>query len=220
MTGGNRLFIKICGITRLQDARIAIKAGANALGFIFAASPRRLSPRKAAAIAAHVHPSVRKFGVFVDAPMERILEVVRVAGLDGVQLQGAESPEFVRALKRDHPRLFVAKVLRIDGPSQLSEAGRFGADAIFVDGKDPGAPMTPSKPLVDAWLEGAALEHMVLAGGLTPSNVSRLVETIRPWGVDVSSGVEESPGRKDAEKMRAFVKAVRGVELTEGEDQL
>lgn len=205
-------FVKICGITRLADARAAVRAGANAVGFVFAPSPRRVSPSRAAVIAPHVHPSVRKIGVFVDATVERILEVVDLAGLDGVQLQGEEPPEVVADLHSALPALFVAKVVRPMGAVAWSSARSFPADAIFVDPKDVSRPAARSRPVPPASLRDARIERLVVAGGLTPRNVGRLVLAIRPWGVDVSGGVESAPGRKDHDKVRAFVRAVRRAE--------
>jgi phosphoribosylanthranilate isomerase len=205
-------FVKICGITRLKDARAAMRAGANAVGFIFAGSPRRISPSKARKIAAHIHPAVRRFGVFVDAPMEKILALVDEVELDGVQLQGAEPPETLEALRRARPELFLAKVVRPLGKDWPKLASRFSADAIFVDSRNVLNPRASSRPIPLSWLAGAGISHLVVGGGLTPENVSGVVSEIRPWGVDVSGGVEESPGRKDVGKVAAFVRAVREAE--------
>lgn len=205
-------FVKICGITRLDDARAAIRAGANAVGFVFATSPRRVSPRRAAAIARHVHPSLRRFGVFVDATPARILDLVDLVELDAVQLQGAEGPEVAVRLKEARPGLLVAKVVRPTRAADLVSSAGFPADAIFVDPKDVREPAARSRPVPLAWLRGTGIARLVVAGGLTPATVGRLVREVRPWGVDVSAGVEESPGRKDPEKVRAFVQAVRRAE--------
>jgi phosphoribosylanthranilate isomerase len=208
-------FIKICGITRVCDARVAVRAGVNALGFIFAPSPRRVSPSVARAVARHVHPSVRKIGVFVDAPPERILDVVEEVGLDGVQLQGAEPPEVSGMLREALPGLFIARVVRAGDPEALrmaAEGSRGAADAILFDPKDPRAPSIPSKPIPAGWLEPGSRLRVVVAGGLTPHNVGRLVRRVHPWGVDTCSGVEAEPGKKDAGKVRAYVRAVRRAE--------
>ncbi len=208
-------FVKICGITRVCDARVAVRAGVNALGFIFAPSPRRISPSVARAVARHVHPSVRKIGVFVDAPPERILDVVEEVGLNGVQLQGGEPQEVLGTLREALPRLFIARVVRPSDPQALRmavEAAEGAADAIVFDPKDPQTPAISSKPIPAGWLEQACRLRMVVAGGLTPRNVARLVRTVHPWGVDTCSGVEAEPGKKDAGKVRAFVRAVRRAE--------
>jgi phosphoribosylanthranilate isomerase len=215
VTGDSSTFVKICGITRVCDARVAVRAGANALGFVFAPSPRRVSPSAARAVARHVHPSVRKIGVFVDTPPGRILDVVEEVGLDGVQLQGAEPPETLEALREAIPRLFLARALHPDDPDALRTAAEVlgaMADAIIFDPKDPRAPSIPSEPIPVGWLEKVCRLRVVVAGGLTPRNVGRLVRAIRPWGVDTSSGVEAEPGKKDPGKVRAFVQAVRRAE--------
>ncbi|MGH2707816.1 MAG: phosphoribosylanthranilate isomerase [Actinomycetota bacterium] len=210
--------MKICGITRVCDARVAVRAGANALGFVFAPSPRRVSASVARAVARHVHPSVRKIGVFVDAPPERILDIVKEVGLDGVQLQGDEPPEVLRVLRKALPRLFLARVLRPNDPEALrmaTEAMEAAADVIVFDPKDSRAPAIPSEPIPVAWLEEACRLRVVVAGGLTPRNVGHLVRIVRPWGVDTSSGVEAEPGKKDPGKVRAFVRAVRRAEAAD-----
>lgn len=205
-------FVKICGITRLTDARAAVRAGANALGFVFASSPRRVTPAGARRITEHVHPAVRKFGVFVDSPLGAILRIVEEAVLDGVQLQGAEPPSFLEELRRSNPLLFIAKVIRATSGAALAGARDFSADAIFLDRKDPRRPAVPSRPIPPAWLRGVGIDRVVVAGGLTPENVGPVVKALHPWGVDVSRGVEEAPGRKDPEKVRAFIRAVRSAE--------
>lgn len=214
MGEGEHIFVKICGITRLSDARAAIRAGANALGFVFSTSPRRISPSAARRITAHVHPALRKIGVFVDSPPDRVLAVVQNSGIDGVQLQGSEPPEWIAQLKREDPALFVAKVLKVTGPETVKEAEEFSADVIFLDRKDPLRPELPSTAIPPEWIIDAGLDRFVLAGGLDPVNVGPLIREVRPWGVDVSSGVEAAPGQKDPVKIRAFVSAVREAERT------
>jgi len=202
-------FVKICGITRLGDARAAVRAGANALGFVFAPSPRRVTPSRARQIARHVHPSVASLGVFVDAAVDRILGIVQEVGLDGVQLQGEEGPEVVEALRRRRPGLFIAKAVRILDAGGLAATLRWPADAVLVDSKDTADPGARSRPIPAAWLDGLRPRRLIVAGGLTPGNVGEVVATLRPWGVDVSGGVEEAPGKKDAAAVRDFVHAVR-----------
>jgi len=202
-------FVKVCGITRLGDARAAVRAGANALGFVFAPSPRRVTPSRAREIARHVHPSVASLGVFVDATVERVLGIVHEVGLDGVQLQGEEGPEVAEALRRRRPGLFIAKAVRIVDSGGLGATLRWPADALLVDSKDPEDPGARSRPIPAAWLEGLRPRRLIVAGGLTPGNVGEVVATLRPWGVDVSGGVEEAPGKKDVGLVRAFVHAVR-----------
>lgn len=196
-------FIKICGITRLQDARAAMRAGANAVGFIFAKSPRRISVSKAGSIASRLHPSIRKIGVFVNISAKSVLEAVDAAGLDGVQVN-----DQVEELRRARPGLFIAKVVRSPKDANQSE----GADVVLIDPRDPSDPTRKSRPIPLDSLKSTKAGPLLVAGGLTPRNVGRLVSTVKPWGVDVSGGVEYSPGKKNPELIRSFVRAVRKAE--------
>ena len=207
MTAGSSTFVKICGITRLIDARAAVRAGANAIGFVFAPSPRRISPLKAADIAARVHPCILKFGVFVGASAASIARAVDSVGLDGVQLHGNAEP--LAELRVSHPNLLISKVLK---PSEKIEDLEPPTDLVFVDPKDPADPSATSRPIALKRLMSADLPNMVVAGGLTPRNVGKVVELVTPYGVDVSGGVEESPGKKDPALVRAFVESVRRAE--------
>jgi phosphoribosylanthranilate isomerase len=201
--------VKICGITTVDDARAAVRAGANAVGFVFAPSPRRVSTYRARQIARHVHPSVLKFGVFVDAALEDLAEIVDRVGLDAVQLHGSEPPERIEELRAAHPHLFVVKAIRARTAGGLATVGSWPSDAVLVDTKDPASPTRRSRRIPVTWLAGLTVRRLIVAGGLTPRTVGRLVRAVHPWGVDVSGGVEHSPGRKDHDKVRAFVRAVR-----------
>lgn len=163
-----------------------------------------------------MHPSVARAGVFVDAPLADVSAVASEVGLDWVQLQGSEDPAYVAALRAADPTLCVAKVIRLTGPAGLAEALRFPADAVMLDSKDPQRPHVAQGSLPAAWLaEAQAVAppgvRLIVAGGLTPATVAAVVAAVRPWGVDVSGGVEESPGRKDPVRMGEFVHAVRTV---------
>jgi phosphoribosylanthranilate isomerase len=201
-------FVKICGITRLSDAQAAARAGANAVGFMFATSPRRIPPPRARRIGERLHPAVCKVGVFVDSSLEIILDVVEEAGLDGIQLHGSETPEFVTKLRQARPNLLLFKAV---SPSahQPTPATEFDVDAVFLDPKDPAQPLAPVTKISYGWIRDLPDGRYVVAGGLTPDNVGQLVREIRPWGVDVSRGVEAAPGKKDMSKVREFVRAVR-----------
>lgn len=205
-------FVKICGITRVDDAREAIRAGATAVGFVFAPSPRRITAGRAREIVSAVHPSVRRIGVMVDPDIGEVQEVVAEAGLDGVQLQGSESPEMVEEIRGRDPSLFIVKALRVRSPDDVASIGEWSSDAVFLDTKDPSEPEEARGPIPLEWLQGIDLGCTVVSGGLTPSNVGGLVSRLRPWGVDVSSGVEESPGLKNPAKVRSFLKEVRKAE--------
>lgn len=204
--------MKICGITRLKDARAAVRAGANAVGFIFARSPRRISPLKASLLARRIHPSTRKVGVFVDPDIDELFRVVEQVGLDGVQLQGTETPDFVERVRARGSSLFLAKVIRATSRKAVESARHFDVDAVFVDTKDPARPDEDSRMVDLSWLSGLGDLPLVVAGGLDADNVSRVVQRVRPWGVDVSGGVEASVGKKDDAKVKAFVRAVREAE--------
>lgn len=208
---GTRTFVKICGITRPADAHAAVRAGADAVGFVFAPSPRRIPPSAAAAIADQLHPSVRRIGVFVDETFAHLIDVVDEAGLDGVQLQGGEGERFVRDLRAHRPKLTIFKVVKDASAAELDRVSGLDVDAVFIDPKRTEDPTAPVEPVALETLRGLSM-RFVVAGGLTASNVGPLVSQIRPWGVDVSGGVEEEPGRKDPAKVRAFVKAVRKAE--------
>jgi phosphoribosylanthranilate isomerase len=208
---GIRTFVKICGITRPEDALTAVRAGADAVGFVFTPSPRRISPSDAATIADLLHPSVLRIGVFVDETVDNLLRIVDAAGLDGVQLQGSESVRFVGDLRARRPSLTIFKVVRSAAVEELAKAEGPGVDAVFIDPKNSSDPMAPVDRIPMDSLRNLSIRFIV-AGGLTPSNVGALVSEIRPWGVDVSGGVEELPGRKDADKVRSFIRAVRDAE--------
>jgi indole-3-glycerol phosphate synthase / phosphoribosylanthranilate isomerase len=207
--GSGRIAVKICGITNEEDARTAVAAGADAIGFVFwAKSPRAVSPAAARAIAATLPPFVLRVGVFVDAEPEEMRRVADEVGLDLVQLHGSETPEMVaRAPRR------AVKAIRVGPGFRPEDALRYGAAAAAllldtrVDGALGGTGQTFDWSLVRPVREGTAF--VVLAGGLTPDNVGEAIATVRPDGVDVSSGVESAPGKKDPAKVRAFVDAVR-----------
>ena len=200
--------MKICGITRPQDAAAAVEAGADAIGFIFAASPRRVSLEQAGAISAEVGAAALKIGVFVDELLDNVIGTVKEVGLDGVQLHGDEDPAFVEDLRTQLESITIFKVVRSAAAAHELATLSLRIDAIFVDPKDGHDPMTPVDRIPVESLRGLP-GRFIVAGGLNPHNVGRLVSDIRPWGVDVSAGVEAALGRKDADKIRSFVDAVR-----------
>lgn len=216
------VYVKICGITNLEDARVAAEAGADFLGFIFyPKSPRYVTPEQAGKItrairAEFAEQSPRFVGVFVDEPVDAVRTIIETAGLDLAQLHGAETPAEVTALA---PYAF--KALR---PQTLAEAQQALKTYVPAPSTVYGLPSTPDL-LIDAYHphqmggtgQVADLEiarwlaercRLLLAGGLTPDNVVDAIAQVRPWGVDVSSGVEIAKGRKDHGKVRAFIKAV------------
>ncbi len=195
--------VKICGITRLEDALVAERAGASALGFIFAPSKRRVTPSLVAEISRHLGPFIRRVGVFVDTPPEEVLGVVTAAGLDAVQLHGDEPSAWAEALRSHVP---VIKAFRVTSPPPRAWL-EYPADALLFDGPNPGT----GHSFDWSWLEPLADgPRLIVAGGLTPENVGGLLAHFSPYAIDVSSGVEQVPGRKDPALVEAFLRCVRG----------
>ncbi len=211
----SRLFVKICGITSPEDARTAVEAGADALGFVFwQMSPRHVEPARAAAIAREVPPFVLRVGVFVDTPRDEMARIADQVGLDLLQLHGDEPPEAMDQLPRR-----AIKSVRVGKGFSRAEAVRYlgRAAGLLVDTRLPGETQLPGGtgvPFDWTLVKGlaAAVPFLVLAGGLGPNNVGEAVRAVRPHAVDVSSGVEGLPGRKDPAKVRAFLAAARAAE--------
>ena len=195
------MFVKICGVTNVADAVHAAEAGADAVGMIFADSPRRIGTREGRAIVRALPPGLVPVAVFRDQPLGVIREVVESTGARGVQVHGA-GPGDVAAL-RDVAGLIIEALAAADGATEL--LGSSEADLVLVDSGSPGS----GKAFDWSLLDGAARHRLVLAGGLHPGNVGEAVATVRPRGVDVASGVESVPGRKDPEKVRLFVERAR-----------
>ncbi|MGE3622043.1 MAG: phosphoribosylanthranilate isomerase [Acidimicrobiia bacterium] len=197
------MFVKICGITSEEDALLAVAMGADAVGFVFAPSSRQVAPGRAADIAKRLPPEILTVGVFRDDAPERVVEVVSSTGLRAAQLHGHETIDQTRWVKARVPVVIKAFP---GGDPDLARAAAFGADAVLVDSASPGSGRVFDWSLAEGAPSGLRL---ILAGGLTPANVADAVDRVRPWGVDVSSGVEAEPGRKDARKVRQFVNAAR-----------
>jgi len=195
--------VKICGITSRDDAVAAVGAGADALGFIFVKrTPRWIEPEAAGAIIREVGPFVTTVGVFVDRTVEEIEGVAAVSGISLAQLHGSETPEAC-----DRLRLPFVKAIRIQGEDDLAAIGRYkGARAFLLDTYAPGVLGGTGRTFPWAIAARAAREaRVVLSGGLTPDNIAKAIGQVRPYGVDVSSGVETSPGRKDHQKVKEFI---------------
>lgn len=194
------MFVKICGITSEEDALLAIAMGADAVGFVFAPSSRQVAAGLVRDIVRRLPPEVMTVGVFRDESPQRVVEVVNTVGLRAAQLHGHETVEHTRLVRSKVP--FVIKGFPAGDPA-LDRADEFGADAILIDSHAPGSGEVFDWSLA----EGAPINRrVILAGGLTPDNVTEAVELVRPWGVDVSTGVENAPGHKDAVKVREFVR--------------
>ena len=222
-------WIKICGTTDLEDANTAVEAGADALGFVFAPSPRRISPRDAARIIAALPASVEKIGVFVNQSAELVLDTVEKAGLTGVQLHGEEDGRFARHLQEvAKSRLLLLKAISMSevgkakGKTFAIAAAEDAAGAFSALMLDSGShARRGGTGLTFDWQDAAPVARLlarkfklIVAGGLNPDNVAKALRIFQPWGVDVASGVEQSPGKKDGEKLRAFIAAVRACEAT------
>jgi phosphoribosylanthranilate isomerase len=202
----NRVRVKVCGLTRLEDALLAASLGADALGFVFwASSPRAIAPEAAAAIVRQLPPLVGKVGVFVDAPPSEVAAIANSVGLTALQLHGDERPEQYSQLW-----LPIMKAVALDDDAARRTAAAWPARfTVLVDATDRDKRGGTGRRA--DWGQAAALaatRPVVLAGGLSPDNVGEAIRTVRPWAVDVSSGVESSPGIKDPDKLRRFVAAV------------
>ncbi len=225
-------WIKICANTNTEDARAAVAAGADALGFIFAPSPRRVQPEAVARIAEHT-PTVERIGVFVNESAKTIAKIFHAAKLTGVQLHGDESPEVVQEVsallrksgsERSPIRIIKAVHFTAGFAEKLERFSRVEAiDALLVDAFSSQASGGTGQSFDwQAAREALGLSRrpIVLAGGLRPENVKQAISLLHPWGVDVASGVEHSPGKKDWQKLYAFCAAVRGENPAKAEAQL
>jgi len=220
------LWVKICGNTSLEDARLAVDAGADAVGFVLAPSPRQVTVTETAAICAGLPVGIEKIGVFVDAGLDEISAVVRACGLTGVQLHFA-APAGLAAEVRAQlgAGLRILRVVHFEAgtgsngavgvAAEIAALANDGAlDGVLVDSRT--ATARGGTGVAFDWAAardgvfgGRAGVKLIAAGGLTPANVAEAIETLRPWGVDVVSGGEAAPGRKDAAKVQAFVAAAR-----------
>jgi phosphoribosylanthranilate isomerase len=202
------VIVKICGITRAEDARLAASLGATAIGFIFwPSSPRAISPLRARAIVDALPGSVTTVGVFVNAGRDEIEAAADEANLQAVQLHGDETPDLARSLSR---RVIKAITLAGDIDERVNE---WPGTMLLLDAHD-AAKRGGTGRVID-WDRAAAIARahdIILAGGLGPANVADAVARVRPAGIDVSSGVESSPGIKDPGKLRALFDALAGVE--------
>jgi len=200
-TAGARIRVKICGITRRDDALLASRLGADALGFnLWPASKRYIEPEAVRAIVGGLPPFVTTVGVFVNQPAAEVRAIVARTGLAAVQLHGDEPSGDCEGHS-----VPVLKALRVTGPETLADLGRYRVRAFVLDA--PSAGFGGSGVTFDWSLARAAAQRacIVLAGGLTPDNVSDAIRAAAPWAVDVASGVESSPGVKDADQLARFI---------------
>lgn len=210
--------VKVCGITGLEDAELAIELGAWALGFIlWAPSKRFVAPSVAAGITRQVRRKVETVGVFVNQTLDEIADAVDFLALSHVQLHGDEGPSFCHAVAQ-RTGAKVIKAVRIGHAADLRDLERYHTDFHLLDtakdGQYGGTGKTWDWALV---AQRRAKIPVILSGGLTSENVADGIAAVRPWGVDVASGVEASPGVKDPAKLEAFLKAVQPVEASAGD---
>ena len=196
------MFVKIEGITSEEDALLAVAMGADALGFVFAPSPRQIAPGRVADIVKRLPPEILTLGVFQDEAAQRVVDIVGHAGLKGAQLHGHETAEVTRWVAE---RVWTVKAFAAGDPA-IADGANYGVRAIIIDAPSPGSGQLFDWKLADGAPPGVPL---ILAGGLTPDNVADAIKAVSPWGVDVCTGVEASPGKKDPRKLRAFIAAAR-----------
>jgi phosphoribosylanthranilate isomerase len=200
--------VKICGITNAGDARVAADAGADAVGFILAESPRRVGVEEARRISVALSENIMMVGVFVDEEPAEILRISREVGLDLAQLHGDETPETVTALREAGVK--VMKALRVKSAATLQALDEYEADLFLLDAYSAGARGGTGERFdwgVAKSLKGR--DNIVVSGGLGPENVREAVEFFEPFGVDASSSLEDGPGRKNGELVRRFVLAAK-----------
>jgi phosphoribosylanthranilate isomerase len=224
MTGA---WIKICGTTNLADANLAVSAGADAVGFVFAPSPRQIQQESAGEIIQTLPVRIKKIGVTVNQSPEAVAKLAQDVGLTGIQLQGDEPADQLRAYRSALSSRMIIKTLQArlvlaEGEDYLwpylRESEFF--DALLLDAGVPGQPggtgvpfdwnaMAPVAARIKQWIP------VIIAGGLTPENVPEALRLFEPWGIDVVSGVESARGRKDETKVLAFVNAVRNASVSQ-----
>ncbi|HUY80330.1 MAG TPA: phosphoribosylanthranilate isomerase [Acidobacteriaceae bacterium] len=211
------MWVKVCANTSLEDAQMAVDAGADAVGFVFAESARRVSVAQVAGIAPLLPASVEKIGVFVEADFDALAAAIEACGLTGVQLHTASDPAIAARLRERYAReqLRILRVIHFQQglEAELREAEADTAiDGVLVDSRT--ATMLGGTGIQFDWkaarvsFAGVRL-RLIAAGGLNPENVAEAISTLQPWGVDVASGVEERPGKKDSAKVKAFVENAR-----------
>jgi phosphoribosylanthranilate isomerase len=203
--------VKICGITSAEDALAAVEAGADALGFVFVpGTPRLVHPETAERIVAGLPPFVTAVGVFVDQPLEEVLRIAARCNLQAVQLHGDEPEAFSRRIP-----LKVIKAVRVREAPDLRPIATYPAHAFLLDAFVEGQAGGTGTPISwDLAVQAKGHAPIILSGGLRPETVGLAVRRVRPYGVDVSSGVEMRPGRKDHQKVREFIAAVRQADFS------
>jgi len=210
--------IKICGITKIEDALHAAACGADALGFIFyRQSPRYIAPAAAARIIARLPGDICKVGVFVNEPAEMVKQTAAACGLDLIQLHGDETVDYCEGFRRD----VLIKALPLETEEDFQGALLYPVQALLVDARANGRYGGTGRQT--SWSLAARLgkhKPLILAGGLNSENIAAALRTVRPQAVDVNSGVEDAPGKKNAEKVKEIIGIIRGEENGEGHDPI
>jgi phosphoribosylanthranilate isomerase len=227
------MWIKICGNTSLEDARFAAECGAHAVGFVFAPSPRRVEAELVGRITSQLPPQLEKYGVFVDAAFDEIVSTVATCGLTGVQIHRSADellPSRLRLHFAQSPqRIGILRVLHYKNQGfeeQLTELGRNEAlDGVLVDSSTDravgGTGTSFNWPEArNTFLRTSPHLRLIAAGGLAPENVKQAIQTLRPWGVDVVSGVESTPGKKDPARVLAFIRSAQEAAAEEAAEPL
>ena len=198
-------WIKICGITNIEDGLKAASLGADSLGFIFAPSPRRVEPATVRAIVQNLSTSVFKVGVFLNHPLSEVKEIAAYCNLNGLQFHGEESPDYCQKFSQQ-----VIKTIRIKDLESLKDMAKYPNVSILLDTWSPTQGGGTGTPFPwEIALKAKGERDFILSGGLSPLNVGEAIKKVRPMGVDVCSGVEAVPGKKDPLKMAEFIKEVR-----------
>ena len=198
--------IKICGITNIEDAHAAVDLGADALGFIFVPdTPRYVEPQTAEQIISDLPPFITTVGVFADASIETVSETIQFCGLRAAQLHGSETPDYCNIVRK-RCRVPIVKAFRVKDRHSLSRISEYKVSAYLLDtyvkGKKGGTGETFNWDMAK---EAKEYGRIIMAGGLTPQNVAQAIRHVEPYAVDVGSGVEASPGRKNHAKIKAFI---------------
>jgi len=207
------MFVKICGTTTEEDALLAVAMGADAIGFIFAPSPRQVAVPVVRDIVRRLPPEVVTVGVFRNQGPEQVVKVVNGIGLRAAQLHGREPVEAVHFVVERVP--LVIKAFAAGDPA-IATAKEYGAQVLMIDAPSPGSGQVFDWRLADGVPPGS---RVLMAGGLTPDNVAEAIGQVRPWGVDVVTGVEAEPGHKDPVKLRAFIVAARAAAVPDYEGE-
>lgn len=202
------VFVKVCGITSPEDALVAADSGADAIGLLFAESPRRLSRERAREISAVLPSRVARVGVFVDATANDVLSAVREVGLDYAQLHGDETPDTVAKIRAGGVK--VVKALRVRDEGSLSSMEDYAADMYLLDSWSESARGGTGERFNWAFAgDMRGYDNILISGGITPENVGEALDFFEPYGVDASSSLERAPGEKDDERVRRFVSAAK-----------